>query len=148
MVAGRKRKIELLHRMGLKASGGRPPGRRKVIGMVERAKAELVRAAGELEAALPAEVITRPIESLSAPEALGRASLSGLHQLARLIEEPLDPDDVKQRRLIGDMALGVNRLFMRAAEGEFRARHDDVLGKLLKSIRAEKAAEAEARPAP
>src|SRR5262249_23186340 len=58
------------------------------------------------------------IESLSLPEALG-AALSGINQLIRIIEQPLDPAVLKQQRLIGEMSLGAGRLYMSAAEGEF-----------------------------
>ncbi len=43
-------------------------------------------------------------------------------------------------RLGNDVAGAVSRLGMRAIEGEFRARRDDVLGKLLEQIAASKAA--------
>ncbi len=41
---------------------------------------------------------------------------------------------LKHRRLIGDMAQGANRLFMRAAEGEYRAKRDDALAALLQML--------------
>ena len=64
------------------------------------------------------------------------ASLKGLQQLYRIIDQPLDYQDMKQMRLVGDMALGVNRLFMKAAKEE---REGDVLTTLLDIIKAEKA---------
>jgi hypothetical protein len=111
--------------------------------MAERAKRELVARAAELEAHLPADVMTQPVESLAPAEALGRAALSGIHQLIRIIEEPLamglEPEALKQRRLIGDMSLGAGKLYMRAAEGEFQQRKAGALDQLLEEIRVAKA---------
>jgi len=84
---------------------------------------------------LPPDIMTVPIESLSAPQALGRVSLSGLYQLARIVEQPLDMDNLKQQRLIGDMALGANKLLKSHAEGE---RNHDLIGRLLAALEAEK----------
>lgn len=80
----------------------------------------------------------------SVPEAMADATLRGLEQVYRIIDQPLRVDeegllcDQKQQRLIVDATLGVARIFVRAAESEFRARHDDVLDKLLAMIEAEK----------
>lgn len=82
------------------------------------------------------------IESLAPATALGRAALSGLRQLIRIIEQPLDLGDLKQQRLIGDMSLGASRLLARAAEGEFRGRRSDTIDRLLREIAAEKASKA------
>jgi hypothetical protein len=79
-----------------------------------------------------------PIEQLPAPQALGRAALGGLQQLIRIIEQPLDLDDLKQQRLVGDMSVAACKLFMRAAEGEFQARKQGALEQLLAEIRAAK----------
>ena len=72
-------------------------------------------------------------------EALGRAALSGSYQLIRIIEQELDFNDLKQQRLIGDMSAVALRLFVRAADGEYKARQTDALGELLAEIRAERA---------
>ena len=133
-----RRWLDLLHTMGLKHPGGRPRKLKTVLTMTEQAKAVLVVAAKDLTEALPSDVLQRPIEELSPAQALGRAALSGSHQLIRIIEQPLDMNDLKQQRLIGDMAGTALRLFVRAAEGEFQARRDDVLGQLLAAIKAEK----------
>lgn len=47
--------------------------------------------------------------------------------------------DEKLLRLGNDTAMALCRLGMRAIEGEFRARRDDVLGKLLQEIAASRA---------
>jgi hypothetical protein len=70
---------------------------------------------------------------------LGRAALSGLQQLIRIIEQPLDlREDItayKQQRLIGDMAVAAGKLYMRAAEGAFRQKRDTELVKLLERLK-------------
>ena len=138
----RRAYIERRHVLGLRVPGGRPRKFEKVQTMAEQAKRELVARAVELEARLPADVMTRPVESLAPAEALGRAALSGIHQLIRIIEEPLqmglEPEALKQRRLIGDMSLGAGKLYMRAAEGEFQQRRPGALDELLAEIRAAK----------
>jgi hypothetical protein len=103
--------------------------------MVEEAKATIGQAIEELTAALPVDVRSLPIEELTGPQALGRASLLGLHQLCRIVEQPLDMDNLKQQRLIGDMALGANKLLKSHAEGE---RNHDLIGRLLAALEAEK----------
>lgn len=105
--------------------------------MAEEAKVHLGAQVDELSAQLPATVMDRPHDLLMPAEALGRAAMSGLHRLIEIVETPLDKDDLKQMRLIGDMALGACKLFMRAAEGEFRQRNSDNLGKLLEMLRKE-----------
>ena len=47
--------------------------------------------------------------------------------------------DVKERRLVSDTAGWLARLGVRVAEGEFKARRDDALGRLLEQIAAERA---------
>src|SRR5262249_24873817 len=133
------------HAMGLKATGGRPRGTGKVRTMAERATEQIRQEIAERAAGTPADIPARPIESLAPAEALGRAALAGLHQLIRLIEQPIAESDVKQQRLIGDLALGVNRLFVRAAGAEFRDRRNDALQELLRDVAAAIDAEAEAQ---
>jgi hypothetical protein len=122
--------------LGLSWFGGAPRKQKTVKTMVERAKETLGRAVAELEAAIPVDTRTLPVEELTGAQALGRASLAGLHQLIRIIEQPIDPDDLKQQRLIGDMALGANKLLQRHAQGE---RNHDLVAKLLAILEAEKA---------
>lgn len=104
--------------------------------MVDEAKVTIGQAIVELEEALPPDIMKVPIESLSGAQALGRVSLSGLYQLGRIVEQPLDLDNLKQQRLIGDMALGANKLLKSHAEGE---RNHDLIGRLLAALEAEKA---------
>ncbi len=122
--------------MGLAWPGGKHRKPAKVMTMAEEAKVTITHAIAELEAQFPADVRNLPVEELSAPQALGRASLMGLHQLVRIVEMELDPDNLKQLRLIGDMALGANKLLQQHAEGE---RNKDLIGKLLAAMEAEKA---------
>ncbi len=118
--------------------------------MAEEAKIVLHETGAELERLLPADILSRPIESLSPAEALGRAALSGTHQLVRIIEQPLDiregdpkttpppkTDELKLQRLIGDMSNVALNALRRTATAE---RAGDALGELLAEIRAEKAA--------
>lgn len=128
-------KRALYRALGLPWFGGAPRKREKVLSMAEEAKAAVSTAIVELEELLPLDVRTLPIDQLTAPQALGRASLAGLHQLVRIVEQPLDFDDLKQVRLIGDMALGANKLLQRHAQGE---RNHDLIGKLLAALEAEK----------
>jgi hypothetical protein len=121
--------------MGLRWPGGAPRKIEKVLSMAEEAKATIGAAIVELEAALPVDIMSGPIEGLPAAHALARVSLSGLYQLGRIVEQPLDMDNLKQQRLIGDMALGANKLFKSHAEGE---RNTDLIGRLLELLEAEK----------
>ena len=112
------------------------------------AKAQLNTAIVEMKGSIMPEIMEKPVAELTAPEALARASLSGLQQLVRIIEQPLDlraesgdivmPHELKMQRLVGDMAFGANRLFARVAEGELRGRQADALGKLLAEIASAK----------
>jgi hypothetical protein len=130
-----KARQALYKALGLSWPGGGPRKPERVMTMVEEAKVKVARAIVKLEAVLPVDVRRLPIEELTAPQALGRASLMGLHQLVRIVEQPLDPENLKQMRLIGDMALGANKLLQKHAEGE---RNHDLIGKLLAAIAAEK----------
>lgn len=138
MVNGRKKYIEHCHALGLKAPGGRPRKLGKVATMVERAKTALIEQSAELRAAMPSDVMLRAVETLTPAEALGRSALSGLYQLIRIVEQPIDLADLKQQRLIADIALGTTKLFARAAEGEFRARRDDAVMQLIEKLAAER----------
>jgi hypothetical protein len=127
----------LRRELGLKWYGGAPRKMGRVLTMAEEAKRSLEVEARALEARLPADVMTAPIEGLPAAAALGRAALSGIYQLIRIVEQPLDLADLKQQRLIGDMALGASKLLARAAEGEFRARKSNAIEELLAQISLE-----------
>lgn len=107
--------------------------------MAEEAKAGLGTMVAELEAMLPADLETRDIDTLTAPEALGLASLLGSRQLVRIVSQPLAMDNLKQQRLIGDMAHGSIKLMKAHAEGQ---RNHDLIGRLLQAIEAERAPEA------
>ncbi len=89
-----------------------------------------------LEAALPG------LASGSPGEQLGRAAISGLTKLEQIIALPLNEDDPKQMRLIGDMSLGVCKLFQRAAEGAFRAQEGNALLQLLEQLKAQQSEKA------
>ena len=104
--------------------------------MAEQAVAVLAPLIDELPA------VDKPVEQMSPAELLGMTSREGLLRLYELLRRPLDAEDLKAQRLVGDMALGVNRLLMRAAEGEFRARRDDALARVLEQIAAERAGKA------
>jgi hypothetical protein len=108
--------------------------------MAERAKEEISQEIVELEAALPSDVMTRPIGELTPAEALARVSLKGLRRLDEIMTVPVtDQMDVREKRLIGDMAVAACKMFMRAAEGEFQARKAGALDELLAEIREAKA---------
>ncbi len=77
----------------------------------------------------------KPVEAMLPAELMGAAAVKGLRQLYAILDQPLDPDDLKQQRLIGDMALGVNKLLARHVEREGR---EDTIGRLLALIEAEK----------
>ncbi len=128
--------LALYRALGLSWPGGRPRKIEKVMSMVEQAKTAIGQAVMELEEALPPDIMKVPVDQLTAPQALGRASLVGLHQLVRIVEQKIIKKDLKQQRLIGDMALGANKLLQRHAQGE---RNHDLIGKLLAALEAEKA---------
>ncbi len=135
-VARFEAKRALYRAIGLPWPGGRPRQIKQVMSMVEQAKETITTAIVELEEALPPDIMKVPVEMLTAPQALGRASLVGLHQLVRIVEQKIIKKDLKQQRLIGDMALGANKLLQRHAQGE---RNHDLIGKLLAALEAEKA---------
>lgn len=128
-------KRAFLHTLGLKWYGGRPRKRHVVLAMAEEAKGLLEPLVEEARGRGAGELAMKPLEEMTLPEVAGLASLEGVRQLYRIISQPLDFDDPKQMRLVGDMSLGINRLFLRAAESE---RQGDVLGRLLALIEADK----------
>ena len=95
--------------------------------MIEDRRDELI----ELEASLP---VGSPAAKLS------RNALLGLDRLEEILRQPITPEmDVKQQRLIGDMAIASEKLLMQAAGQEFQMRRDDALGRVLELIAAERA---------
>jgi hypothetical protein len=150
-MAGQKKWLARLHAMGLKRPQTNYPKwtKKQVETMAEEAKIVLHEAQQQLEEVLPADILTRDVATLSPAEALGRAALSGTHQLVRIIEQPLDlregdpkvvpppkADELKLQRLIGEMSnIAINALRRNATK-----EHDDTaLDELLAEIRAEKA---------
>lgn len=119
---GRKRWLALLHMMGLKNPGGHHHrDRAKVLSMAEDAKATLLPIIEEAKG-LPDHWGSRLME---------RAA----EQLYAIIDQDLDPTNLKQQRLVGDMSLGSLRLLQKAATDE---RKDDAIGRLLAMLEAEK----------
>lgn len=136
--------LRIRQAMGLRQPGGKPrKDRGKVEKMIAKAKRQL-EIALEMQAPAPltpetaASVPALPAQG-SAADLLSHAAHQGLQRLYEIVSTPVDWDDLKQVRLIGDMALGVSRLALRAAEGEFRARRDDALTRLLEEIQRERA---------
>jgi len=127
--AARARKVTLLHALGLRWYGGAPRKPAKVRTMVDDAREKLTDDIVTIVEALP---------GLSgAGEQLGRAAVKGLGRLEQILDMELDEHDPKQMRLIGDMALGVCKLFQRAAEGAFRAQEGSQLIQLLEQLKAQ-----------
>lgn len=86
---------------------------------------------GELEG-LPA---LASVESAS--ELLHENSRLGLLRLREILSQPLAADaDLKEKRAIGNLALGVNKLIVRVAEAEFQKERGDRLGEILAKIAA------------
>lgn len=130
--------------LGIPWHGGRPRKPERVASMADKAVTVLVRQEAELATAI-GDAMTRPIDDLTPPEALGRATLSGIRRLIEIVEQPVDLSDLKQQRLIGDMALGAAKLYMRAAEAEFRGRQQGELVELLEKLAEIRRASAEER---
>lgn len=141
-----KRWLLLRQRLGLPHPGGRPRKLSRVKKMVDAADKQLGQALDAIDAVLPAEVEG---EEETAPVLLARTARDGIQQLRRIINMPVNaclgdnglpatPHDQKTLRLIGDMALGVQKIFVRAAEAEFRVRQSDSLQRLFEEIAAEK----------
>lgn len=103
--------------------------------MAEEAKAAIERALVVAEAyTAPARHLS--VDEMNPAELLATSAVLGLRRLHDILNRDL-PDDMESKaaRFVGDMALGVNKLFMRAAEAEFRAKRGDNLGKLLEMLR-------------
>lgn len=116
---GRRRWVERLHALGLKAPGGRVPGRKKVDAMVERAVAVV----DQLLEHLPAmgEDLRSDAEK-SSGELLTEGMRAGLI-VGRDIVRSYDPNaDIKERRLVAETAGWIAKLGVRIAEADMRAR--------------------------
>ncbi|MDE2103646.1 MAG: hypothetical protein KGL39_40785 [Patescibacteria group bacterium] len=133
----------------------RAQARRKAQGLPWYGK----RTPGKLEAQAMAEVAKEVIETFladlpapgeAAPGAMTLGQLStevNRHGLLACLDmvQRYDPDgDIKDRRLIVEITGMVTRANVRLAEGEFRARRDDVIGRLIAELAAERQ---EAKPA-
>lgn len=119
MVPARRRWVERLHALGLRAPGGRVPGRKKVDAMVERAVAVV----DELLEHLPAmgEDLRSDAEK-SSGELLTEGMRAGLI-VGRDIVRSYDPNaDIKERRLVAETAGWIAKLGVRIAEADMRAR--------------------------
>jgi hypothetical protein len=132
-------KLALFKALGLSWYGGRPRKPGKVMTLAEKSAEHISGEIAVLQEIVPADAMVRDISTLGPGDALGRAALSGLQQLIRIIEQPLDlREDItayKQQRLIGDMAVAAGKLYMRAAEGAFRQKRDTELVKLLERLK-------------
>ena len=95
------------------------------------AREQVEAAIAELEAAR----LPTPAAENTAPALLGRGVLAGLHRLEEILAVPVTEtmmrEDPKQARLIGDMALGIVKLGLRAREGDVGVRRDQALAALL-----------------
>lgn len=143
-----RKNLAIRHAMGLKQPGGSPRRPKTTEDLVAKATRQLEIA---LLAARPPDrpdMTAREVAALppaplpqgaSTGELLSLATTEGVKRLYEIVTRPIDWDELKQVRLIGDMSLGVSRLAMRAAEGEFRARRDDALTMLLEEIQRDRA---------
>src|SRR5215831_11165451 len=142
MRRGRKRKIERLHAMGLKAPGGRPSGRWWKRPANERERT--LRRMADLIEKLPAPP-KKPIEQWTLPELLTDTARMGLVQLHGIISQPLklkqapddrlDSDELKLQRLVGELGLGADKLLARVQESDLRhQQHEDWLEAFNKKL--------------
>ena len=137
MAAGRKRLIELRHALGLKAPGGRPRKFGAVRDLQRIAQQQLRSAIVAAKSRIPAV----PDDFRAA--LLARVAMAGLHRLEEIVSLPVDEAVMREHpavaRLVGDMALAVTKLGLRAQEGATRGQRDATLAALLAEIKAEKA---------
>jgi len=154
MRQGRKRMVERLHRLGLRAPGGRPrklgtDGRRTLV-----AKA-VAKIEGDL-AALPA--VDKPWEEMSPAEKLRNLTVLGLDKTREILLRDIDYSDpvlaLKHERLVTDTSLGLLSRQIRVDEAQYREPPtdrgwDDLLARLAanqKKSRATAIIDAEAVP--
>jgi hypothetical protein len=135
MMEGRKRYIERRQAFGLKAPGGRP----RKIGRVRCIAAEAAERLAIVVAELGQKIVEhRASEALpSAASVLNEAAYQGASRLLEICSMPIDMEQPKVARLIGDMSAAVLRLDMRVVEGEYRARRDGAMAALLAEIAEE-----------
>lgn len=76
----------------------------------------------------------KPVEAMTASELLSETAMLGLRRLREIVSLPLDRDDPKQMRLIGDMSLGSIKVFQRAAEASLQAKQQDRIGEILERL--------------
>jgi hypothetical protein len=104
--------------------------------MAEEAAETLETIVAEGEARTAELALTRE-DQMTAPQLLDLGGLESARQLLRIVSQPLDFDNLRQLRLIGDMALGTLKLNVRVAEDKFRAKKDGALAQLLAEIAEE-----------
>ncbi len=112
--------LEWLHSFGLKHPGGRPSGRwwRVKKGTRER----LVLHMDDLIETLPAVAEDRPVEQWSHTELLDDAARMGLIRLRELLKTRITRKlDLKEKRLIAEMALGAAKLLGNLQVAKFQA---------------------------
>ena len=128
MATGREGYIERLHACGIEAAGRTTSEARGCSrGAGKVAQKQLQAAIVAAEARLPA------VSADDFPAALlGRAVLAGLRRLEEIVSVPVDEatmrEQPKMARLIGDTALGVVKLGLRAQEGAMRGQRDPESG--------------------
>jgi hypothetical protein len=119
--------------------------------MAEKAIALIDEDLGELERAIPTDIMVADPMTLNGAELMARGSLEGLRQLRLIISQPLDIArtiaeesawGLKQQRLVGDMAHNLLKQARERAEGE---RNYDLIGRLLAAMAAEKDDPADSR---
>lgn len=149
-VAGSRRKQALYRAFGLIWPGGRPRKAAVAVSLVEKARIVVTDAKRDLVKAIP-EIVNlasddRAFAELSPTEALARVAWKGLERLDQLMSIDIPVGDVielrenaKVWRLVGDMALGANRLLASVGEGGARVQRDQQLALLLEEIRRDKA---------
>jgi len=91
-------------------------------------------------------------EDWSPPELLINTAREGLLKLHAILTQPirlkqsaderLDPEDLKLQRLVGDLALGVDKLLARVGEANLRQQNSGKWQELLDNIKKFKAEEA------
>jgi hypothetical protein len=136
---GREKRQALFRSLGLSWYGGlgpKPQPRQKM--------AEALETIDNMLEVWPAPAVKDDTQK-SPAELLGEGMRNGLlltRDTIRMSQAALDRDGERvDRKLLntGIMAsLAICRIGLRAAEGELRAKHDDVLGRLLDLIKAEK----------
>lgn len=126
--------------MGLKGPGGRRRTER-VKDMARKTVKEIERVLEDLPAP-----IDKPPERMTLLELSTETNRVGLAACLDMCRRYTPDMDIKERRLIAEIAGMTLRANVRLAEGEFRARSDDVLGRLIEMIEAERERSTPAAP--